>query len=140
MATNISKLKINASPEKDWEALTKPEIVKKWPYGSELTTDWKIGNKINFKNVWKNNIFEQYGAILEFNPCRNLKYNLFFPRPDLEDKSENYFEMEYILTKKNGTELQIIQKDHRKDTKQEEEQGEENPVLKTLKSIIELEC
>lgn len=138
MATNISKLKINASLDKVWDALTKPEMVKKWQYGSELTTDWKIGNKISFKNEWENKIFEQYGTVLEFNPYQNLKYNLFFPRPDLEDKPENYFEMEYVLTEKgNGTELKIIQVDNRKGARQEEEQGEDNPALKMLKELIE---
>lgn len=138
MPTNISKLTLNASAEKVWDALTNPEKVKAWQYGSELKTDWKVGNEIRFKSEWEGQIFEQWGTVMEFNPFRNLKYNLFAPRPDLEDKPENYFEMEYILTEKDiGTELQIIQKDNRKGAKQEEEQGEENPVLKNLKSLIE---
>ncbi len=138
MATNISKLNINATPNKIWDALTKPELVKKWQYGSELKTDWKIGSKISFKNEWEDKIFEQYGTVLEFNPGQSLKYSLFFPRPDLEDKPENYFTMEYVLIEKEyGTELQIIQEDNRKGAIQEEEQGEENPVLKMLKELIE---
>ncbi|MCJ7758455.1 MAG: SRPBCC domain-containing protein [Gillisia sp.] len=138
MATNISKLTINASPNEVWNAITKPAIIKKWQYGSELTTDWKVGGKIHFKSEWEGKIFEQWGTVLEFEPKKRLRYNLFAPRPDLEDKPENYFEMEYKLTEnKNSTELQIVQKDNRKGAKQEEEQGEENPVLKNLKSIIE---
>jgi N6-adenosine-specific RNA methylase IME4 len=75
---------------------------------------------------------------LEFKPNENLKYNLFAPKPDLEDKPKNYFEMEYQLTEKEyGTELKIIQKDNRPGAKQEGEQGEENPVLKMLKELIE---
>jgi uncharacterized protein YndB with AHSA1/START domain len=138
MATNISKLTINASREKVWEALTKPEKVKDWQYGSELTTDWNVGNEIRFKSEWEGQIFEQWGTVLEFEPNEKLKYNLFAPRPDLNDKPENYFEMEYKLTEKgNGTELKIIQEDNRPGAKQEPEQGEENPVLKMLKELIE---
>jgi uncharacterized protein YndB with AHSA1/START domain len=50
MATNISKLTINDSVEHVWDALTDPENVKKWQYGSEITPDWKIGNEIRFKS------------------------------------------------------------------------------------------
>lgn len=140
MAINISKLTISASPEKVWDAITNPEIVKKWQYGSDLITDWKVGGKISFKSEWEGQIFEQWGIVLEFKPNQKLRYSLFAPRPDLEDRPENYFEMEYKLTEKeNATELKIIQKDNRKGAKQEKEQGEENPVLKNLKSIIELD-
>jgi len=138
MATNISKLIINASTEQVWDALTNPEKVKAWQYGSELTTDWKVGNEIRFKSEWEGQIFEQWGEVLEFEPNEKLKYNLFAPRPDLEDKPENYFEMEYKLTEKeNGTELLIVQEDNRPGAIQEAEQGEENPVLKMLKTLIE---
>lgn len=138
MATNISRLVINASFKQVWDAITNPEKVKQWQYGSELTTDWKIGSSINFKNRWEDKVFEQYGTILEFNPYQSLKYTLFFPRPGIEDKPENYFEMEYkLIENKKGVELVIIQEDSRPGAKQEEEQGEENPILKTLKKLIE---
>lgn len=138
MATNISRLTIKAPKEKIWDALTNPEKVKAWQYGSELTTNWKAGNEIRFKSEWEGQIFEQWGTVLEFKLNEKLKYNLFAPRPDLEDKPDNYFEMEYRLTEKeNGTELLIIQEDNRPGAKQEPEQGEENPVLKVLKELIE---
>jgi len=138
MATNISKLTVNASPESVWDALTRSEKVKQWQYGSELTTDWKVGSKISFKNTWEDQTFEQYGTVLSFNPHKDLKYTLFFPRPGLEDRPENYFEMEYRLTEKGPeTELEILQVDNRPGAKQEKEQGVENPALKMLKELIE---
>ncbi|MBL4715688.1 MAG: ATPase [Bacteroidetes bacterium] len=138
MATNISKLEIKAIPTKVWNALTNPEMVKKWQYGSELITDWKVGSEIRFKSEWEGQTFEQWGMILEVIPNQKLKYNLFAPRPDLEDKPENYFEMEYVLSHKGtSTELEIIQEDNRPGAKQEASQGEENPMLKGLKDLIE---
>lgn len=138
MATNISRLTINASKEKVWHALTNPDKVKAWQFGSDLITDWKVGNEIRFKSEWNGQIFEQWGTVVEFDPYEKLKYTLFAPRPDLEDKPENYFEMEYkLINNKNGTELTITQEDNRPGAKQEPEQGEENPVLKVLKDLIE---
>lgn len=138
MATNISSLEIKATPAEVWNALTNPEMVKKWQYGSEMITDWKVGSEIRFKSEWEGQTFEQWGTILEVEPNQKLKYNLFAPRPDLEDKPENYFEMEYVLTEKGtSTILEIIQEDNRPGAKQEEPQGVENPMLKGLKELIE---
>ncbi len=46
--------------------------------------------------------------------------------------------MSYVLTKNdNLVELKIIQDDNRLGAKKEEPQGEENPVLRSLKELIE---
>ncbi len=138
MATNISTIVLNAPIKKVWNALTQPELVKQWQYGSDLITDWKVGNEIRFRNEWEGQVFEQWGTVLEVVPDQKIKYSLFFPRPELEDKPENYFIMIYVLTKENQkTKLEIIQEDNRPGAVQEEPQGEENPILQGLKAIIE---
>jgi uncharacterized protein YndB with AHSA1/START domain len=138
MAANISTIKINATKQKVWDTLTKPELVKLWQYGSDLLTSWEIGTPIKFRTEWEDKVFEQWGQVLEIRPNELIKYSLFAPRPDLEDKPENYFIMSYVLTDDNGqTKLEIIQEDNRPNAVQEEPQGEENPVLKSLKDIAE---
>lgn len=138
MATNISTIYLNAPIEKVWNALTKPELVKQWQYGSDLITDWKISNEIRFRNEWEGQVFEQWGTVLDVVPNQKIKYSLFFPRPELEDKPENYFIMSYILSEENQkTKLEIIQEDNRPGAVQEEPQGEENPILQGLKALIE---
>ena len=138
MATNISTIVLNAPAEKVWHVLTEPKLVKQWQYGSDLITDWKAGNEIRFRNEWEGQVFEQWGTILEVVPNQKIKYSLFFPRPGLEDKPENYFIMSYVLSEENHkTKLEIIQEDNRPGAVQEEPQGEENPILQGLKAIIE---
>ncbi|MEP7254934.1 MAG: SRPBCC family protein [Ferruginibacter sp.] len=139
MPTNISTLVIKASIEKVWDTLTKPELVKQWQYGSDLITDWKVGSAIRFRTAWEDKVFEQWGKVLEIIPQQLIKYSLFAPRPELEDKPENYFIMSYVLTKEEGhINLEIIQEDNRPGAKQEAPQGEENPVLAGLKALAEL--
>ncbi len=138
MATNISTVFINARAQKIWDALTKPELVKQWQYGSDLITDWNPGNDIRFETEWNGKILEQWGKILEIKPLRFIRYSLFAPRPDLEDKPENYFIMSYVLTEENnGVKLEFIQEDNRPGAVQKEAQGEENPLLSSLKKLIE---
>lgn len=138
MATNISRLGIAASPERVWQVLTDPTLVAQWQYGSALTTDWSAGSSIRFRSEWQGQVFEQWGTVLEVVPGQKLRYNLFAPRPDLEDKPENYFVMEYLLSEEGEqTLLEIVQLDERPGAKQEPVQGEENPILKMLKDLAE---
>lgn len=140
MAINISTVTINAPVQKVWETLTQPELVKLWQYGSDLLTAWQVGSEIKFTTKWDDKIFEQWGKVLEIKPNELIKYSLFAPRPGLEDRPENYFVMSYILSPENGkTKLEIVQEDNRPNAVQEEPQGEENPVLKSLKMIAERE-
>jgi len=138
MATNLSTIKINAPIEKVWDTITKAELVKLWQYGSDLLTTWEIGSDIKFRTEWGDKVFEQWGKVLDVRPQELVKYSLFAPRPGLEDKPENYFVMSYVLTKDKGhTKLAIIQEDNRPNAVQEEPQGEDNPVLKSLKELAE---
>ena len=71
MATNISKITINATPQKVWDTLTKPEFIKLWQYGSELQTSWEIGTTIKFRTEWEDKVFEQWGKLSNSNRLKN---------------------------------------------------------------------
>ncbi len=134
MITNISTIRINASIQKIWETLTRAELVKQWQYGSDLNTDWRVGSDIKFITEWEGKIFEQWGKILEIRPYELIKYSLFSPRPDLEDRPENYFIMSYVLTRQNTyIKLNIIQKENKQGVIREKLQGEKNPIVQSLK-------
>ena len=139
MKTSTSKITINAPTERVWDVVTKPEMVKQWQYGSDLLTDWSIGGRIVFHSEWEGNVYEQWGEVLEFNPCRSLRYSLFAPRPGLEDKPENYFTMGYILSKEgDGTLLTIEQNDSRPDVEENQEADDAGQaVLVALKQLAE---
>ena len=138
MAKNVSTINIDAPIEKVWDTVTNPELVKLWQYGSDLLTTWEIGTEIKFRTEWEDKVFEQWGKVLEVKPYQWVRYSLFAPGSDLEDKPENYFIMNYILTVEDSqTKLEIVQEDNRPDAKQEEPQGEENPVLQSLKKVAE---
>ncbi len=140
MATNISTIYLNASIQKVWETITNPALVKLWQYGSDLQTTWEIGSDIKFRTEWGDIVFEQWGKVLELRPNELIRYSLFAPAPGRDDIPENYFIMSYILKAENGqTKLEIIQEDNRANAVQEAPQGEENPVLQSLKQVAESE-
>lgn len=140
MKTSDSIVKILAPAGKVWLALTVPELVKQWQYGSDLLTTWEPGTPIIFRNEWNGQIFEQKGAVLEFTPESRLKYSLFFPRPDLRDIPEHHFFMTYALTESGGaTSLLFRQEDPRPSPPNEAPGGDEgSDVLSYLKELVEV--
>jgi uncharacterized protein YndB with AHSA1/START domain len=121
-----------------WEVITRPEFVRQWQYGSDLTTDWTVGAPIRFRAEWQGQDFEQWGTVLEFSPTERLRYSLFAPRPDLEDRPENYFTMTYELHDVGaGTAVTFIHEDPREVGSEVDESDDDNPVLVVLKTVAE---
>ena len=140
MKTADSIVKIIAPRKKVWLALTMPDLVKQWQYGSDLLTTWEIGTPVIFRNEWNGRVFEQKGKVLEFLPDSRLKYSLFFPRPDLQDIPEHRIFMTYELTESEGvTSLPVRQEDPRPSAPDESTGGDEGPnVLSSLKELVEV--
>ena len=142
MRVTTSRLRLGATPQRVFAALTEPALVRRWQYGSELTTDWRVGSPIRFRAEWQGAVLEQWGSVLEFDPPRRVRYSLFAPRPGLEDRPEHYFVMSYLLEDLGGAcELTIVQEDPRPDSGTEAaeggEGGEEDPVLAALRALVE---
>jgi uncharacterized protein YndB with AHSA1/START domain len=140
MKTSESSVKIRAPAKRVWLALTSPDLVKQWQYGSDLSTTWEVGTPIVFRNEWNGQVFEQKGAVLEFSPHSRVKYSLFVPRADLQDIPEHRFFMIYELTESDGTtSLLVRQEDPRPSAPGESSGGEEGPdVLSDLKALVEV--
>jgi uncharacterized protein YndB with AHSA1/START domain len=139
MNTTTSQITINAPAKDVWAALTEPELVKQWQYGSDLITDWNVGSPIKFHSEFGDQVFDQWGNVLTFEPYERIAYSLFAHRSGLEDKQENYFTMEYLLTETGGqTTLAIKQEDPRAQaTANSDEDDSGNAVLEGLKKLIE---
>jgi uncharacterized protein YndB with AHSA1/START domain len=138
--TSDSIVKIIAPARKVWLALTVPDLVKQWQYGSDLLTTWEVGAPIVFRNEWNGQVFEQKGKVLEFFPESRLKYTLFVPRPDLQDIPEHSIFMTYELTEsEGGTSLLVRQEDPRPSALDESTGGDDGPdVLSSLKELVEV--
>ena len=138
MRVSKSSIHIEASRETVWSVVTEPAYVKQWQYGSQLQTDWSVGSQIRFISEWQGQTFEQWGTVVHVDAPNRLAYSLFAPRPDLEDKPENYFTMTYILDGDEGaTTLTILQEDPRPGAEDTVEDEEDNPVLAALKTLAE---
>ncbi|NNL16361.1 MAG: SRPBCC domain-containing protein [Flavobacteriaceae bacterium] len=131
------KTTINASKEKVWDALTKPEIVKQYFFGTELVTDWKIGSDIIFQGEWEGQKYKDRGKVLEYAHNGKLAYSYLSNWSGKEDKPENYLWVCYEI-KPNGNETELTISQTNYDEKSaKHSQGNWASLVEAMKKIIE---
>jgi uncharacterized protein YndB with AHSA1/START domain len=92
-------IEIDASPGEVWTALTDPEQIEKYMFGSQVETDWQPGSPIVWKGEYDGKKYEDKGEIVEIEQARRLKVTHFSPLSGEEDIPENYHTVLYELEK-----------------------------------------
>jgi uncharacterized protein YndB with AHSA1/START domain len=129
---------INATASRVWDALTQPELIKQYLFGTEVTTDWRVGSPITYKGVWQGNAYEDKGRVLQIEPGKLLVSTFWSSLSGKPDIPENYQTVRYELsTEGNGTRLTVTQDNN--DTQEEASHSEQNwkTMLDGLKKLIE---
>ena len=110
-----NSISIKAPAAKVWDALTNPEETKKYMFGCETVSDWRIGSPLLWRGSYegKEMVFVK-GTILGIRPNEYLVYTVIDPNnPNIPDIPENYLTVTYTLTKENdGTTLTVTQGDY----------------------------
>lgn len=143
MKNNIkgkAAISINAPVSKVWEALTKPEIIKKYFFNTNTSTDWKPGNPIIFKGEWQGKSYEDKGTVLNYEHEKLIRYNYWSSMSGIEDKPENYVIITYKLSQENNrTHLTITQENIPDEKTRIHSEENWNQVLQGLKNLMETE-
>ena len=136
--TGRAGISINAPSSKVWEALTTPEIIKKYFFGTDAISDWKAGSPLIFRGEWEGKQYEDKGTILEVVPEKLFKYSYWSSMSGIEDKPENYVTITYGLTPNgSGTKLNITQENIPDEKTKEHSEQNWNMVLGGLKKLLE---
>jgi uncharacterized protein YndB with AHSA1/START domain len=138
MGVSTSTITIDAPAERVRAAIAEPAWVQQWQYGSRLLTDRQVGGPISFRTEWKGRVFEQWGTVLEVEPERLVRSELFAPRPGLDDRPEHRFTMSYLLEEAGGgVRLSVVQHDDRPGASPESEESDGGEILAGLKRLAE---
>ena len=129
---------INAPTSKVWSALTRPDLIKQYLFGTEVTTDWRVGSPITYKGQWEGKTYEDKGRILQIEPGRLLVSTFWSSMSGLPDIPENYQTVRYELAAEGkGTKLTIVQDNNA--TQEDANHSAQNwgMVLDGLKKLLE---
>ena len=137
--TTHVQFQFSTTAEKLWDALTNPEIVKQYFFGTNLITTWKVGDPILFTGEWEGKTYEDKGTILAYEHNRMLKYNYhssFSPLPDLP---ENYMIITYTVAEVDGgVQLEIIQENAASQETADHSNENWKALMSEVKKIVEV--
>lgn len=129
---------LDAPISKVWQAITDPVEVKKYFFGTDLVTEWKVGRPIFFRGAWEGKAYEDKGTVLQFSPEKMLQYDYYSSFSGKKDIPENYQLITYQLeTYKGGTRLRITQTNIGSEEQKEHSEQNWNMVLQELKKLVD---
>jgi uncharacterized protein YndB with AHSA1/START domain len=131
-------IEIDANASSVWAALTQPAWIKKYFFGTNAISDWKVGSPLIFKGEWKGKSYEDKGIILVNEPNRLLRYTYWSELSGTEDRPENYANITYELSEQNGkTTLTVTQDNVSSEKAKASSQENWQTVLKLMKALLE---
>jgi uncharacterized protein YndB with AHSA1/START domain len=131
-------IEIDASPGKVWTALTDPEQIEKYMFGSQVVTDWQPGSPIVWKGEYQGKKYEDKGEIVEVEQARRLKLTHFSPLSGDEDTPENYHTVLYELEERGQkTHVSLSQDNNSSEEAAEHSRANWEKMLAGLKEVVE---
>jgi uncharacterized protein YndB with AHSA1/START domain len=88
---------VHAAPSEVWAAITTPAKLKRFFFGADVETEWKIGGPIRFKGEFKGKKYEDKGAIIAVEPQKRLSFSHWSPMSGQADLPENYHVVTFNL-------------------------------------------
>lgn len=133
-----TSIRIEAPVKAVWEALTTPALIKQYLFGTEVTSDWKVGSPITFSGEWEGKRYQDKGTILQAEPNKVFTYTYWSSMSGTEDIPANYANITYNLEGENGQTVLTITQDN-VPTEESKKHSEKNwsMVLSTLKEMLE---
>lgn len=129
---------INAAAEKVWDALTQPEVIRQYFFGTNASTTWEVNSPITFKGEWEGKPYSDKGTVLAFEPYKLIRYTYWSSISGIEDKPENYVVITYKLMEDDGkTHLTITQENIPDEKMKEHSEQNWSKVLHELKNLLE---
>jgi uncharacterized protein YndB with AHSA1/START domain len=136
VATTSSR--INSPASKVWDALTKLELIKQYLFGTQVTTDWKVGSPITYTGGWQGKEYEDKGKILQVEPNKLLVSTFWSVLSGVPDIPDNYQTVRYELSEEgSATKLTIVQENNGTQADADHSAQNWNMVLDSLKKILE---
>jgi len=136
--TAQAKTIIHAPASKVWDALTKPELIKQYLFGSDVISDWKVGSPITYRGEWQGKPFEDKGEILKVEPEKILVSTHWSPLSGVPYSPENSHTVTYKLNGNgDSTELTIIQDNNANEKEKAESEQNWRTVLDGMKKLLE---
>ena len=136
--TLTTAISINTSIDKVWFALTDKETIKKYFWGTETNTDWKVGSPISFTGTWEGTAYEDKGFILQIEKEKIFKHSYWSSFWGTDYNPDDFSIITYELIKnRNQTDLTVTQQGFKGEQSRDHSVSNWKAVLDNIKNLLE---
>ena len=133
-----AEIDVDAAPSQVWQALTDPDIVAKYFFGTRVQTDWRPGSPITWSGEYNGTSYEDKGSVLDVRENELLRVTHFSPMAGLSDAPENYHTLTYELRgTESGTHVRLSQDNNSSQGEADRARGNWETMLGGLKKTVE---
>jgi uncharacterized protein YndB with AHSA1/START domain len=135
-----TSISVDASPAQVWKALTTPRLIKRYLFGTDVSSDWKEGSTITYTGEYEGKKYHDKGIIKKIELEKVLQSTYWSSMSGKADMPENYNLVTYKMIKKDNKTVITVSQDNIS-TEKEKEHSTENwkMVLNKLKEVVESE-
>jgi len=88
---------ISAPPGMIWKALITPALIKRYFFGSDVESDFRVGSPIWWRGEFNGKKYEDKGEVLDMQPEKCLSVSHWSPLSGGADTPENYHVVTFDL-------------------------------------------
>lgn len=142
MQTTTDELKtsttIDAPPERVWEAITTPALIKQWFFGVDTESQWAVGSPLVHTGEYQGKPYVDRGEILKIEPPRLLEHSHWSEVSGKPDRPDQYQIVTWSLAERGaGTELTITERNLPSDEAARTSEQAWHAALGALKELLE---
>ena len=133
-----AEIDLEAPPERVWQALTDPVLLKQYAFGADVASEWQPGATITWSGEYEGRPYEDHGEIIASDPPRRLEMTHFSPLTGQDDVPENYHRLVYVLEPRGtGTRLRLDQDNNPDEKAAEHSAANWQQVFEGLKKVVD---
>ena len=135
--TVSAQVEISASPGQVWNALTDPDLIHQYFFGTQVDTTWEPGSPITWTGEYDGKKYQDKGEVLEVVPEERLVVTHFSPMTGQDDVPENYHRVTYRLDHDGDVTRVTLEQDNAPEESVEDFRANWEAVLGNLKELVE---
>jgi uncharacterized protein YndB with AHSA1/START domain len=132
-----ARVEISASPDQVWHALTDPDLISQYFFGSRVETTWEPGAPITWSGEFNGHAYQDKGEIVDVVPGQRLVVTHFSPMTGQEDVPENYHRISYRLEKDGDLTRLTLEQNNTPAGSEEDFRSNWQTMLDNLKELVE---
>ena len=135
----VAHATVAAPPAKVWQAITDPDLIRKYFHGTTVESDWSVGSPITWSGEMGGTSYQDKGRILAFEPGTRLQHTYWSSMTGDPDEPEYYKTVTYDLSEVDGSTQVTLTQDNNPSQEAADEMVAKGwaPILEGLKGVVE---